>query len=485
MSSNIIGDLANATKALNAHRFGVTTAGTNLANVNNPEYARQRVVLGEKGIINTIVGPRGLGVEVTGFKHMRDQVLDREILRESSINSSLEAQLSALTKAEASMGQEINRSGDSPFIDGAANDGAGAGGLAEVLNDFYNAWHALSANPASDAEKESLIQKSEILVQKLNVTAERFNDLKDDISFQMQTDLDEANRLIDEIGRLNAEIARSEASFAGQALSLRDTRQARLEDLSKLIQIDVSNIDKSGGQVRVSMQTVGGASVNLVNYAQTETIELDDTTPGLPIFTIKGTTTQVSIKGGSIQGGILARDGAIQQYISGLDTLASELVTQVNGIYNSGSAPGNTNFFTDTGVAAELTAAGISLDATVNATTLRTTNSVAQEQGDNTVALAIAELDETSIANLGNRTFSSFYRAQVSDLAETTSTISSRLDDESIVFKLLKEQQDAVSGVSIDEEMTDMIKFQRAFEATGRLIRSIDEMLDVIINRMF
>ncbi len=485
MSSNIIGDLANATKALNAHRFGVTTAGTNLANVNNPEYARQRVVLGEKGVINTIVGPRGLGVEVAGFMHMRDQVLDKEILRESSINSSLEAQLSALSKAEANMGQEINRSGDSPFIDGAANNGAGAGGLAETLNDFFNAWHSLSANPASDAEKESLIQKSTILTQKLNVTAERFNDLQADLSFQMQTDLNEANRLIQEIGRLNSEIARSEASNAGQALTLRDARQSRLEDLSKLIQIDVANIDDSGGQIRVTMQTTSGASVNLVNYARTETLELDDSTPGLPIFTVKGTTTQVSIKGGSIQGAILARDGAIQQYINRLDTLASELVTQVNGIYNSGVAPGTTNFFTDTGAASERTALGISLDATVSATTLRTTNTVAQDQGDNTIALAIAELDETSFVNLGNRTFSSFYRAQVSDLAETTSTINSRLDDESIVFKLLKEQQDAVSGVSIDEEMTDMIKFQRAFEATGRLVRAIDEMLDVIINRMF
>jgi flagellar hook-associated protein 1 FlgK len=123
---SILGDLANATKALNAHRFGVTTAGTNIANVNNPEYSRQRAVLGDRGTVQTLVGPQGLGVEVLGFTQMRDQILDREILRESSINSSLEAQSDVLRKAEANMGQEINRTGDSAFIDGASNDGTGS-----------------------------------------------------------------------------------------------------------------------------------------------------------------------------------------------------------------------------------------------------------------------------------------------------------------------------------------------------------------------
>ncbi len=484
MSGNILGDLANATKALNAHRFGVTTAGTNIANVNNPDFARQRVTLGDRGTIQTLTGPRGLGVEVTGFSHMRDQVLDREIIREASINSSLEAQQAALAKAESSMGQEINRTGDSAFIDGVANDGSGAGGLAEVLNDFFNAFHSLSANPASDAEKESLLQKSEILVQKLNVTSERFENLKGDISNEAVTDLEDANRLIKEIARLNAEITRSEANHVGQALDLRDLRQARLEDLSEYMQIETTTLADSGGQVTVSIGTATG-SVDLVKEGRFEQINFDDSVPGLPAFSIDGSGEIINIKGGSIHGALHARDGAIQEFANSLDRLASELVDQVNGIYNSGVAPGITNFFTDTGTAGEKTAAGISLDATLSTTTLRTSNTVAQAQGDNTVVLAIAELDSAEFANLGDRSFSSFYRATVSDLAQDVATVDSRLEDEGIVFKLLKEQQDSISGVSIDEEMTDMMKFQRAFEASGRVVRAIDEMLDVIINRLF
>ena len=484
MSGNIFGDLANATKALSAQRFGVTTAGSNLANVNNPDYARQRVVLGEEGVIQTVVGPRGLGVEVQGFEHMRDVVLDREILRETSLNSSLEAQQAALAKAEANIGQEISRTGDSPFIDGAA-DGGGSGGIAEILNDFFNAFHSLSANPASDAEKEALIQKANILAEKMNVTADRFTDLQDDLTLEVETDLADANRIISEIARLNAEIARAEASHAGQALSLRDHRQALLEDLSEHMQIRTENIDESGGQIRVYVPSPGGAqpTFDLVNLGRFKQIELDDS--GVtPLFRIESDGTQVEIRGGSIHGSLVARDGAIAQYMRGLDDLASELVTQLNSIYNSGAAPFNTNFFSDTGAAAEFTAAGITMATGLDASTLRTTNDAAQNQGDNSVALAIAELDQTEFAGLGDRTFGTFYRSIATDLGENAAKIVSRLEDEGIVFKLLKEQQDSVSGVSIDEEMTDMMKFQRAYEATGKLIRVLDEMLDVIVNRL-
>ncbi|MEM9160638.1 MAG: flagellar hook-associated protein FlgK [Verrucomicrobiota bacterium] len=492
MSSNIIGDLHNATKALNAHRFGVTTAGTNMSNVNNPEYARQRAILGDRGVVNSLVGPRGLGVEVTGFQHMRDAVLDKEILRETSIKGSLDAELAALQKAEASIGQQINRQGDSAFVDGAQTDGSGSGGIAEVLNDFFNSFHSLSANPASDAEKESLIQKSRILTEKLNVTSERFTDLQADITSEVETDLDTANDLISEIARLNTEIARAEASHAGQALSLRDSRQARLDELSEIMQINVTTIDKSGGQIKVTIPTISGnpATVDLVNRGTAVTLEFDDSVPGVPSFNVKGDTEALSIKGGSIHGALAARDGEIASFLTGMNTLASSLVQEVNNIYNPGAVAGE-NFFDDS----NLTAAGISVDSNLNSTTLRTGAIGATEQGDNAIVLAIAELGDsklgdptaagaTNLTDLGDRTFGAFFRAQASDLAEAVASVESRADDEATVFNLLKQQRDAVSGVSLDEEMADMIKFQRAYEATGKLIRTIDEMLDVIINRL-
>lgn len=482
MSSNILGDLSNATKALNAHRFGVSTAGNNLANVNNPDYARQRVKIGEDGMINTIFGPRGMGVEVQAFEHMRDTVLDREVLRETSINASLTSQQAALAKAESSLGQEVSRTGDSPFIDGATSDSSGTGGIAETLNDFFNAFHSLSANAGSDAEKEALIQKAQILTEKLNVTSERFNDLRDDLTLEVETDIGDANRIIKEVARLNSEIARAEANNAGQALSLRDQRQALLEDLSEYVQVKVEDVEGSSGQVRVYVPTIGGSSpqVDLVNLGRYEPITFDDS-GATPVFTVKEGDVRIDIKGGSVHGALTSRDGAIAAYQRGLDDLASNLVTEVNALYSDSG--NDTNFFADTGDAANFAAGGISLAAGLDSTSLRTSNT-STELGDNTLILAIAELGDKKIGSLGDRDMSSFYRSVVTTLGENVSKVESRLEDEQIVFKLLKEQQDSVSGVSIDEEMTDMMKYQRAFEATGKYIRAIDEMLDVIINRL-
>ncbi|MDQ8185970.1 flagellar hook-associated protein FlgK [Pelagicoccus sp. SDUM812002] len=548
MSTNIIGELANASKALTAHRFGVTTAGNNMANVNNPDYARQRVVIGEDGYVQTVGGPRGLGVQVQGFEHMRDAVLDREILRETSLNASLTSQQSALAKAESSLGQEITRAGDSPFIDGATANGGGSGGIAETLNNFFNAFHSLSANPGSDAEKESLIQKADILTEKLNVTAERFGDLHDDIGLQVTTDLGQANQMIEEIARLNSEIARAESGGAGQALSLRDQRQGVLEDLSEIMQVRVEEIPESAGQIRVYVPTIGGDApqLDLVERGRFQKVDFIDTTGPNPNyqFVVGDDQIRIDVKSGSIEGALTARDGAIAEYRRGLDGFAKELVTAVNAIYNQGAstaAIAAANISGELGVPisasviqagiaadnsgatpAEIAAAMIDAQATtngvvvpsveeietsvsgrldffdpstttattirlasgLNSSTLRTTGELDQNKGDNSLALAIAELDDDRLAGLGNRDFASYYRSVVTNLGENVAKVDARLEDETIVFDMLKQQQESVSGVSLDEEMTDMMKYQRAFEATGKLIRAIDEMLDVIVNRL-
>ncbi len=556
MSTNIIGELANASKALTAHRFGVTTAGNNMANVNNPDYSRQRVVIGEDGYVQTVGGPRGLGVEVQGFEQMRDVVLDREVLRETSLNASLTAQQAALAKAESSLGQEITRSGDSPFIDGATANGGGSGGIAETLNNFFNAFHSLSANPGSDAEKESLLQKADILTEKLNVTSVRFSDLHDDITLEVRTDLGSANQMIEEIARLNSEIARAESNHAGQALSLRDQRQGVLEDLSEIMQVKTEEIPNSSGQIRVYVPTVGGDSpqLDLVERGRFQAVSFQDGTGSTPPrFVVGDEEIQIEVKSGSIQGALAARDGAIAEYSRNLDGFAKQLVTSINGLYNLGApataevaaeisaglgvtisaadlqagidadtsgapeaaivatmieakattdgvtvpslsaiqssvsdlfdlrtaAQAAPDFFDPAGVSA----ATISLSSTLNANTLRTSNA-SDSLGDNSLILAIAELDDDRLPGLNNRDFATFYRSIVTDLGESAAKVEARLDDETIVFDMLKQQQDSVSGVSLDEEMTDMMKYQRAFEATGKLIRAIDEMLDLIVNRL-
>ena len=106
---------------------------------------------------------------------------------------------------------------------------------------------------------------------------------------------------------------------------------------------------------------------------------------------------------------------------------------------------------------------------------------VAGAAGDNTVALAIAQLSTKKIAGLGNQTFSENYSSAVGSLGQSLASVNDQISSQNIVQKMLSTQRDSVSGVSLDEEMTDMMRFQRAYQANAKLISVIDQMLQTAI----
>ena len=104
------------------------------------------------------------------------------------------------------------------------------------------------------------------------------------------------------------------------------------------------------------------------------------------------------------------------------------------------------------------------------------------EVGNNQVVLALAELAQKQRATLGNKTFNQQFDHTVASFGQALSSVNSRLEDQGAVEQMLQRQRDSVSGVSLDEEMTDLIKFQKAFEASAHLITTVDEMLQTILN---
>ena len=156
------------------------------------------------------------------------------------------------------------------------------------------------------------------------------------------------------------------------------------------------------------------------------------------------------------------------------------MVTAVNAAYNPGGI--STDFFDATG----LTAATIAIDPTLTANNIRSTNST--NPGANDVALALADLASTSFSTGGgdfiDGTLGNHYRDLVSGIANATSSATDRLEDQKVLQRLMVERRDSVSGVSLDEEMTNLVKFQRAFDASARVMRTLDEMLDIIVNQL-
>lgn len=459
-----------ASRALAAHQTGVQVAGRNIANVNTAGYSRQRVILGDRGVVQTAYGPQGTGVEALGVKQIRDGLLDLQVIRESSQTAFLSAQRAAYGSAESALGEQIDRSGDSAFVGDAAGS---TNGLATALNDFFNGFDNVASSPSDVGARQVLLQKAQTLVSKFNLVDQRLEGLQNDLTSQMGTDASTADKLLKQIADLNKEIQNYEISAPGAALDLRDQRQMRLEELSKLMNFTTTTIPGGNGQIQITAKDTSGNDVLLVDRGNVNgTLSFNGTG-----FTGGSGAESLALTGGSMQGNLTARDGAIQQLRDNVRTTAEQFATAVNAAYNPTSATGD--FFT-----IPPTSGIIQLDASLTAATLKTTDT--GDSGANELALAVAEVAQkkfsTSGGDLVDGTIGDFYNQIVSGFGETIVGVESKLADQKIIAGMITQQRDSVSGVSMDEEVADLMKFQRAFQASSRVIGVIDSMLESLIN---
>ena len=468
--SGLIGNLLNAAKSLTAQQAGVEVAGRNLANLNNPAYARQRVELGDRVTVDSQFGAVGNGVEVLGIKQIRDQFLDIAVTREGAQTGLLQAQQRGLDRAEAALGEHVDRSGDSGSISTATSSttGIGAG-----LNEFFNAFDEFAANPMDAGAKQVLLQKADILANKFNVTDQRLSSLQGDLTEEVTVGTGKANSLLSQIADLNGEIQKFELHRPESALELRDQRQSRLEELSKYIDFSTRQIPGGHGQIQVVAKDTAGGNVMLVDKASViGGITFDGTqiSGGAP-------SAPLGLQGGALKGQLLVRDGAIQKLRDDIRRTADQLTTGVNAAYGATGA----NFF-QTPPASGL----LALDPALSFGTLKA--SATGDAGANEVALAVADIGRTTYSTGAGATIDgtigSFFTKTVSGLGETLNGIEEKLGNQELVEQMTIRNRDSVSAVSMDEEMADLMKFQRSYQASARVVRVIDEMLDGLVNNM-
>ena len=456
------------TRALQAQQTGVEIAGQNLANINNPAYARQRVDIQTSLPTPTSVGPQGTGSQVVAIEQLRNSLLDSQIVNESSVGGYWTAQQSALENAQAQLGQFLNTSGAT-----STGSPTTSQGLSDRLTGLFNAFQSVATSPTSSAQRQALVNQAQALASSLNQASQNLSSVNDMLNTSVGNDVTSANQLLSDIAGLNKQIVQTEALGGGKANDLRDLRQQDLEKLANLVNIDTTTA--ADGSVDVSIggtQLVSGQKI--LDTLQT----YDPGTGGLLVRTATS-GTPLTPTGGTIQGAISARDGALQTLRTGLDTLASTLATEVNNVYKNGyDLNGNTGaaFFTGTDAAT----------LGVNAALLTDPSAVqaagaAGAPGDNTVALALAQLGQQSIAALGNQTFISGYAGQVANFGNALANANDQVDNFNAVNTMLAQQRDSVSGVSVEEEMANLISFQSAYQASSKIITTVDQMLQTLV----
>jgi flagellar hook-associated protein 1 FlgK len=463
------------TRSLQTQSKGVEVTGHNLANVNQTGYARQRLVTQASTPMTTSEGSQGTGVDGVTVEQVRDELIDIQMRSEISYRGSLEAQQTALQTAQSGLGQNIDRQSTTSGADSTAGT-SGDTGLSESITGLFSSFQSLTTQVASLDARQAVMIQAQSLANRFNLIDSRLSSASSTLDSSLRKDVSSANTLLNDIARLNESISDAEAGTAGKANDLRDARSAKLESLAQFVSISTQE-DASGNF------TVSAGGVDMVAGSKVlpaGVMETYDAGGGQILVRSAGAETPLALGSGHMQGTIDARDGAIASLRADVNALATELIAQVNTVHATGfnlkGGNGNDLF-------QGANASDIRVNVAVkNDPSLLQASGDAAARSDNKVALALAKIQDSPIAALGDMTFNEAYGQTVSNIGNALSSVNGKVTEQKIVENMLATQRDSVSGVSMDEEMTNMIKYQKAFQASAKLISTVDEMLSIVLN---
>ncbi len=417
--------LQTALSGLEAAQAAITTTGENIANANTAGYTRQTVQTAATSPLNIASQNGGIqvgtGVTITDVSRIRNQFLDVQYRAQNSATTNANSNATELGQVQTA----LNEPSDS--------------GLQYIMGKFWSAWSSLASAPTNPAARQAVVDAGQTLASTFNAVSQQIQTVQSQAS-QQYASLTASNGQVaqdaQQIATLNAQIA--QATQAGiSPNTLLDQRDKALDDLSGLAQISVST--GSNGAVTVNF---GDASSPLVSGT-----------------TVTWPQTLTSAAGGHL-GSLLnmsSSTGPIGQFQSSLDGVANQVISSVNALQPSSP------FFTGT------SAGTIAVSAT--ASTVQTSSS----------STSGADL-ATAIGNLTNGAPDQAYASFVGQVGSGVQAAQTSQSTQQAVLTAVSNQRQSVSGVSLDEEMTNLIQYQQAYQASARVMNAINSTLDTLIN---
>ncbi|WP_334072159.1 flagellar hook-associated protein FlgK [Paenibacillus sp. A14] len=506
-------------RALFVNTVSMQTLGHNIANANTEGYTRQRVNLREANPIWAMgmtksqqPGQLGTGVEYTSITRIRDSFLDTQFRRENQLLGSWEIQNASMTA-----------------IQNILNEPTGSG-LSAVMDDFWNSWETLNRDPSLLSARVAVAGAASNMVDTLKHISEALTNLTNDLNNNIDKKVMEANNIVENIARLNV-LIRDNESFGDHANDYRDQRDLLLDKLSSIV--DVAYVEDENGMVNI---TSAGANVlegenvtaltaanattatagQLHGYTQSlqETALIRNQLNGLVSTLVTGdvkvtlsngyvtTNNMVALNDVTVDGlGVIPAGSSIPAG-SKITSSMQVMVKGFNGLHQLGytlTEPTTSGipFFTST-------TGAFTIDSIqVNAEILADTNKIAASsqfetvngvnkviRGNSDVANALASMRDAlftfpdALTSMSQGTTDDYFRALTADLGIRASNTERNYQNEQTMTDNLQIQRQSVSGVSMDEELADMIRFQQAYNAAARNMTTVDEMLDRVINQM-
>lgn len=453
--SGIFSTLNIANKGLMASQTALQTTSHNISNANTEGYSRQRVDFKADLAFNFAgVGQLGTGVKMEGIVRVVIDYVSKQIRQE---NSSLNRYAS---KSEVLEQLEIifNEPSDT--------------GLNFNLGEMFAAWQELSKNPEGLNFKTIVVEKSKTLAETLNHMSLQLNELKDETIEQINKGADEFNSIITQLDTLNQQIYN--ISVKGQTPNdLLDQRDLLLKRLSSLTDIKVDLVDNNMVEVSVGDHKVLSKDeiykLSIDSNGGTSLVNAND----------ENDITSVTISAGQIKGyqeALFDIAGRKEE----LNVLTENLVNAINDEHRKGA--NNIDFFVYGDSDDKAGSIKINEEIIKNNDKV-STGYPGSKEGDGSLALEIAQLRNRKLESTGT-TIEGSYRDIVIRVGISKEHADNMVSNQEVLVNQLELRRESSSGVSIDEEVTNLIKFQKAYEANAKVISVLSEMLDTLINRM-
>ncbi len=456
MPGGLMGLLQLGKRTLQANQYAQNVVGNNIANVNTPGYSRQRVRLTPGPSVQSPYGKIGSGVNIEGIERMRDNFTD-QIFRNSTSNlSRWEMTDMILQRTDAAFSEEDDS------------------GIGAMIDRFFNSWYDLSNDPESTQARVAVREAGLSLSHTINRMARYVRDQRVSANAQVESIVGRVNGLISKIADLNAKIPGVKDLSITRSSELMDQRDRLIDELSELVDVQVSDSGNVGLNVYIG-------SLNVVSGGNALEIEMtSNVSNGVPIteLTVLG-SVPLEIKNGELAGLIELRDETLPAYSNDLDTLTQGIVEQVNTYHAAGyAADGSTgiNFFDNQFITAE----SIRLSSDI----LNDVNTIAPSAqdaaGDNNQALLIAGLKDTP--TLDGSSIRDYYGRIINQIGEDGYLAKVNVQNYEIMQSQASLQREAIIGISLDEEMVEMIKYEQAYQAAARVISTADSMIETLLS---
>lgn len=503
--------IETARRGVGVHRRSMDVVGHNLANASTPGYSRQEAVKGMSDPftaphINSSVNPGqfGTGVQIEMIRRIRDEYLDANVRKTFTDNHYWEDQLMVLARAEAVFAE--------PSV----------AGISDRIVEMFKAWMHLENTPQDPGSKAALVELADELASLMQYTYDQLDSIEksaaeinntDVVRGQLKDQVDRINEIMKQIQGLTAAIARI-YDTGQQSNDLLDKRDMLLEELSKFGPVDVVFETENGkptGKFEVFKffdkdikdDVNNGVVKSFYLYVDGENIELgygDDASqnPNGNLL-VKDLTASYNdtATGGSLLGLERVRQNVIY-FKSNLNELAASLRWEINNALGAYISSGTVHeeFFTgllrngDFKVNLVLKSDPTLIDGTKagDVADLRDEVPVGYNEsttvGGNPFGDVNGDGDTNDMDDLGTSTFEEYFAMLVTKVGAAAKSAGAMAENQKAIHDQIIALRDSVSGVSIDEELTKMLQFQHGFQASARMITTLDGMLDVIINRM-